>query len=106
MENNIVITYILQSQKRRSRINAAAAATTEKDHAKAQPTQIRFRTSFANTIFDVMKSRGWLQTDSEHDWDIHWAESNIFIVSMVDIFLICSSTMSHNVLNLFRGLGV
>ena len=35
---------------------------------------VRFRTSFSNTIYDVMCSRGWKETDSETDWDLHWAE--------------------------------
>lgn len=35
---------------------------------------IRFKTSFRNTIYEVMKRRGWKQTDSEMDWDFHWAE--------------------------------
>ena len=35
---------------------------------------IRFRTSFANTIYDVMTARGWKETDSDTDWDFHWAE--------------------------------
>lgn len=30
---------------------------------------VRFRTSFNNTVHDVMKGRGWKETDSEHDWD-------------------------------------
>jgi hypothetical protein len=28
---------------------------------------IKFRTSFSNTIYDVMCSRGWKETDSETD---------------------------------------
>ncbi len=39
-----------------------------------QPKIIRFRTHFTNTIFDVFKDRGYKQTDSELDWDIHWAD--------------------------------
>jgi tubulin polyglutamylase TTLL9 len=39
-----------------------------------QEVQIRFRTSFRNTVYDVMKKRGWKYTDSDLDWDIHWAE--------------------------------
>ena len=35
---------------------------------------VRFRTSFSNTIYDVMTSRSWKETDSETDWDVHWAE--------------------------------
>ena len=37
-------------------------------------SQIRFKTSFRNTVYDVMKKRGWKYTDSDLDWDFHWAE--------------------------------
>ena len=40
---------------------------------RRRPT-IKFRTSFANTIYDVMTARGWKETDSDTDWDFHWAE--------------------------------
>ena len=36
--------------------------------------QIRFKTGFRNTVYDVMKKRGWKQTDSDLDWDIHWSD--------------------------------
>ncbi|KAJ8614494.1 hypothetical protein CTAYLR_000754 [Chrysophaeum taylorii] len=36
--------------------------------------QIKFRTSFSNTIYDVLVGRGWKETDSETEWDVHWAE--------------------------------
>ena len=36
---------------------------------------VRFKTSFRNTIFDVMKSRGWKESDG--DWDIYWADREI-----------------------------
>jgi hypothetical protein len=35
---------------------------------------IRFKTAFHNTVYDTMVQRGWKQTDSEMDWDFHWAE--------------------------------
>lgn len=35
---------------------------------------IRFRTSLRNTVLDVMRSRGWKETDSDLDWDFHWAD--------------------------------
>ncbi|KAJ1459998.1 tubulin-tyrosine ligase family-domain-containing protein [Pelagophyceae sp. CCMP2097] len=35
---------------------------------------VKFRTSFSNTIYDVLCSRNWKETDSETDWDLHWAE--------------------------------
>ena len=41
---------------------------------RAGKRSVRFRTSFSNTIYDVMTSRNWKETDSETDWDVHWAE--------------------------------
>lgn len=38
------------------------------------PGTIRFRTSLRNTILDVLRSRGWKETDSETEWDFHWAD--------------------------------
>ncbi|KAL0489461.1 tubulin polyglutamylase [Acrasis kona] len=35
---------------------------------------IRFRTGLHNTLFDVLKDRGYKFTDSELDWDLHWAD--------------------------------
>jgi len=35
---------------------------------------MRFRTSFHNTVFDVMKGRGWKETDSDTEFDLHWAD--------------------------------
>ena len=39
-----------------------------------QEVQIRFKTGFRNTVYDVMKKRGWKYTDSDLDWDVHWAD--------------------------------
>ncbi|ETV97174.1 hypothetical protein, variant 2 [Aphanomyces invadans] len=37
--------------------------------------KVRFRTSLHNTVCDVMSSLdGWGETDSEMDWDLHWAD--------------------------------
>mmetsp|Transcript_35286 Transcript_35286/g.45277 ORF Transcript_35286/g.45277 Transcript_35286/m.45277 type:complete len:401 (+) Transcript_35286:88-1290(+) len=35
---------------------------------------VRFRCNFRNTVYDVLKSRGWKETNSETNWDIHWAD--------------------------------
>ena len=42
--------------------------------AKGRAGDIRFKTSFRNTIYDAFKRRGWKETSSELDWDIHWCE--------------------------------
>ena len=34
---------------------------------------LRFRTSFRNTILTCFQQRQWYETQSETDWDIHWA---------------------------------
>ena len=35
---------------------------------------IRFRTNFRNTIYDVMRARGWVETEDETHFDFLWAE--------------------------------
>lgn len=44
-----------------------------KRSSSSRRRQIRFRTSFQNTIRDVMVGRGWKETDGD-DWDVLWAE--------------------------------
>ena len=53
---------------------AAAQPITKQDKMPRRRPTIKFRTSFANTIYDVMTARGWKETDSDTDWDFHWAE--------------------------------
>lgn len=36
--------------------------------------EIRFRCSFHNTIYDVLKARGYKETESEMDWDLFWCD--------------------------------
>lgn len=34
---------------------------------------IRFRTSYRNVVYAVLKGRpGWVETDSDVDWDVEW----------------------------------
>mmetsp|Transcript_12148 Transcript_12148/g.18348 ORF Transcript_12148/g.18348 Transcript_12148/m.18348 type:complete len:420 (-) Transcript_12148:183-1442(-) len=35
---------------------------------------IKFFTSFSNTIYDVLASRGWQEVDGDEDWDFVWAD--------------------------------
>lgn len=35
---------------------------------------VRFKCFLRNTILDVMRSRGWIETDSEYDWDYYFAD--------------------------------
>lgn len=35
---------------------------------------VRFRCSFHNTVYDVLKARGFKETDAELDWDLFWCD--------------------------------
>jgi tubulin polyglutamylase TTLL9 len=35
---------------------------------------VRFRTTFRNTIYDVLRARGWRETDSDTEWDVAWVD--------------------------------
>lgn len=39
-----------------------------------EPSTIRFKTAFRNTVYDVMVGRGWKLTDHDMDWDLYWCE--------------------------------
>lgn len=36
-------------------------------------TPFRFRTSLRNTVFQVMRDRGWRECEAD-DWDFYWAD--------------------------------
>jgi len=36
---------------------------------------VRFRCTFHNTIYDVLRARGWKETESEVDWDVAWVDT-------------------------------
>ena len=38
--------------------------------------QLRFRTTFRNTIHDLFRSKGWVETDSDTDWDVAWVDKD------------------------------
>ena len=39
------------------------------------PVIVQFRTSLRSTIADVLRQRpGWIETDSDVDWDFNWAD--------------------------------
>ena len=38
--------------------------------------QIRYRTTFHNCIRDVFRARGWVETESETDWDVAWVDKD------------------------------
>eukprot|EP00758_Cryptobia_borreli_P009611 Tbor_TRINITY_DN5494_c0_g4::TRINITY_DN5494_c0_g4_i2::g.24866::m.24866/K16603/TTLL9; tubulin polyglutamylase TTLL9 len=35
---------------------------------------IKFKTTLRNTVLDVMRCRGWKETDSETDWNFFWSD--------------------------------
>ena len=37
---------------------------------------VRFRTTFRNCIYDMFRSRGWLETESDTDWDVAWVDKD------------------------------
>ena len=42
---------------------------------RGRPTgPIRFRCTFHNTIYDVLRARGWRETESDTDWDVAWVD--------------------------------
>ncbi|CAD7943815.1 unnamed protein product [Amoebophrya sp. A25] len=46
-----------------------------RQYLKKQPDrEIKFKTSFHNTVLDVLRSRGYRETDAELDWDIYWCD--------------------------------
>eukprot|EP00434_Breviolum_minutum_P008838 symbB.v1.2.007793.t1/scaffold484.1/size197819/11 len=36
--------------------------------------EIKFRCSFHNTIYDVLKARGFRETENDLDWDLFWCD--------------------------------
>eukprot|EP00440_Ansanella_granifera_P016875 gb/GFBE01018337.1/.p1 GENE.gb/GFBE01018337.1/~~gb/GFBE01018337.1/.p1 ORF type:complete len:480 (+),score=126.79 gb/GFBE01018337.1/:1-1440(+) len=36
--------------------------------------EVKFRCSFHNTIYDVLKARGFKETEGETDWDLFWCD--------------------------------
>eukprot|EP00913_Durusdinium_trenchii_P022981 g21578.t1 len=39
--------------------------------------EIRFRCSFHNTIYDVLKARGFRETENDLDWDLFWCDKDL-----------------------------
>ena len=37
---------------------------------------VRFRTTFRNTIHDMFRSKGWVETESDTDWDVAWVDKD------------------------------
>ncbi|KAF1783005.1 putative tubulin polyglutamylase TTLL9 [Phytophthora cactorum] len=56
---------------------------------------LRFRTSLRNTVLDVMQRQGdWVETDSDLDWDLHWADVG-WIRESLDAFTPLQDHQNH-----------
>ncbi|KAJ3216280.1 putative tubulin polyglutamylase ttll9 [Dinochytrium kinnereticum] len=58
---------------------------------------VKFKTSLRNTVLDVMKDRGWKETDGELDWDFFWADVHWVHETFDHIYL-----QEHQRINHFR----
>jgi len=55
---------------------------------------VRFRTSFHNTILDVMRDRGWKETDSEASWDVLWGDRE-WVYEIFDTMRLENQRVNH-----------
>ena len=37
---------------------------------------VRFRTTFHNVVRDLFRARGWIETESDSDWDVAWVDKD------------------------------
>lgn len=64
---------------------------------------IRFKTSFRNTIFDVMKARGWKESSTSansdnndnSNWDFYWADRDVIYEIFDSIHLEAGQKVNH-----------
>eukprot|EP00388_Colpodella_angusta_P044087 GDKK01061675.1.p1 GENE.GDKK01061675.1~~GDKK01061675.1.p1 ORF type:complete len:176 (+),score=21.40 GDKK01061675.1:30-530(+) len=61
---------------------------------------IKFKTNFRNTIYDVLRGRGWKETENDNDWDVIWADKDWIHEEMDHIHL-----QNHQRINHFRTYG-
>jgi tubulin polyglutamylase TTLL9 len=40
------------------------------------PNNVKFRTTFKNTVYEALKRRNWRETDSD-DFDLLWADKEL-----------------------------
>ena len=52
-------------------------ACVKKEHFGIYPTQIKFRSTLKNTIYEALKKRLWKETEGD-DFDFNWSEKNYF----------------------------
>jgi hypothetical protein len=44
------------------------------------PPPFRFKTSLRNTVYQVMRDRGWKETENDTDWDFFWAGNARYLI--------------------------
>lgn len=57
--------------------------------------EIKFRCSFHNTIYDVLKSRGFRETENELDWDLFWCDKEWIHEAFDHIHLQAHQRVNH-----------
>lgn len=57
--------------------------------------EVKFRCAFHNTIYDVLKARGYRESDSELDWDIFWADKEWIHESFDHVHLQPNQKVNH-----------
>jgi len=58
-------------------------------------TQITFKTSFRNCVYDAFKRRHWKETEAELEWDIYWAERYWIRGEFDNIYLDHTQKVNH-----------
>lgn len=53
-------------------------ASFKKEYYGVNPSQIKFKSSLKNTIYEALKRRGWKETENDSDFDFYWSEKNFF----------------------------
>ena len=69
-------------------------------------SNIKFKTTFKNTVLDSLKKRGWKECDEENNWDIFWAEKEWINDIMDNLHLGNNQKVNHfrNHLEVFKNL--
>jgi tubulin polyglutamylase TTLL9 len=61
----------------------------------ATSRSIRFRTSLRNTVCDVMRDRGWKETESETEWEFFWCDIHWLHESYDGLYLREDQRINH-----------
>jgi tubulin polyglutamylase TTLL9 len=58
-------------------------------------SNIKYKTTFKNTVLDSLKKRQWKECDEENNWDIYWAEKEWIQDIMDNIHLSHNQRINH-----------